>query len=896
MPTKLEAVANFLEAYSNDLSIRYHAGMECQINVAQDGGDRVDGEYKGRRWQGWSDGLTTWKPFRIPWKAGTNPEFTDTELKFDLAEHVEAIGMTGWNWESRCSEWVAFDFDALMGHSEKHRARNTDAELKEIIAAASAIPWVTIVKSASGNGIHLYVYLNSVPTDNHTEHAALARAIIGKMSACAGYDFGNSVDTCGGNMWIWHRKSIGTDGFKVVKHGIALIDIPPNWKDHIKVVTGQRRKNLPNMIPDAQVSAFEQLCGQRPQTKLDTEHKRLTGWLQENDALWWWDQDHHMLVTHTMWVKRAHEELGLIGVFDTNSDGKNLNEQNCFMFPLRGGAWTVRRYTRGIQEALSWDQDGQGWTTCFLNRSPDLPTSAKACGGLEDPAGGFVFREASEAMKAANLLGVNATIGTPLQGRKTTLKPHKSGRLQIEIKQEQDDRAEDAPGFLVKKGFWVKMFSTQAPIVDEPEVGVHDDIVRHLVSGTQEDCGWVLRADGSWITEPKTNIADALASTGLTPKEARNIVGSSIFKPWKIVNLPFQPEYPGDRCWNQNAAQLRYTPLTDTDNLHFPHWDKLLEHCGAGLTNAVSENPWCKANGLKTGADYLRCWVASLLQYPAEPLPYLFFWSKEQNTGKSSFHEALALLMTKGYQQADLALTSPQGFNGELEGAILCFVEEVDLSKSATAYNRIKEWVTGRQINIRHLYRGAFHVPNTTHWVQCANDHQYCPVFPGDTRITISYVSPLKPTNLVPKGLLMELLEKEATHFITAIMALEVPESNDRLRIPVLETDDKAMISQQNASDLQVFIESTCNLEAAGQKILFSEFYSKFIAYLDRDQRGAWSKIKVGKSLPPQILKARCPSTNQVWLANVMWQDGTLETGVERYTSQDGVLIAVPHD
>ena len=57
--------------------------------------------------------------------------------------------------------------------------------------------------------------------------------------------------------------------------------------------------------------------------------------------------------------------------------------------------------------------------------------------------------------------------------------------------------------------------------------------------------------------------------------------------------------------------------------------------------------------GVLTGADYLKCWIAALFQEPMEPLPYLFLYSQEQNTGKSILHEALSLLLTRGVVRAE---------------------------------------------------------------------------------------------------------------------------------------------------------------------------------------------------------------------------------------------------
>ena len=629
MPTKTEAINAFLHNRTHkDLANLYSHNMECQVNVAQDGGERIEGDFKGRKWHGWTDSLTTWKSFRIPYKAYSDPEYTDAEIKFDLAEHAEAIGMTGWDWKNRCSKWVAYDFDALMGHSDKHTGKLTNEELDAVREAAFNIEWVTVRKSTSGKGLHIYVYLNDAPTANHNEHAALARSILGKMSAITGFSFESKVDICGQNMWVWHRKMAGTDGLRLLKSGIPLTEIPPNWKDHVKVITGTRRKNLPQEIEaNGLTDIFEELSGQRLRIPLDDEHKKLIAFLKDNDLFWWWDQDHHMLVTHTINLKAAHRELGLKGFFDTNSDGKNLDEQNCFAHPLRRGGWVIRRYSFGVQEHESWSQDGQGWTRTFLNMEPDLANASRAFGGLEDPRGGFVFREAEIAAKATDLLGVKLIVPNIIATRETVLKEHRDGRLIIEIERKDQDRADDMTGWLPDKDKWKRIYNKQIATPTEPETANYDDMVRHLVTESGDDYGWMIKSDGIWRSEPLVHLRVALASMGLSNKDVTSVLGSSIFKCWKVVNKPFQPEYPGEREWNRNAAQFRFLPSKDLENLQYKTWMKLLDHCGSGLNEVVKTNPWCKANGILRGGEYLKCWISSLFKEPMEPLPYLFFYA-----------------------------------------------------------------------------------------------------------------------------------------------------------------------------------------------------------------------------------------------------------------------------
>jgi hypothetical protein len=182
-----------------------------------------------------------------------------------------------------------------------------------------------------------------------------------------------------------------------------------------------------------------------------------------------------------------------------------------------------------------------------------------------------------------------------------------------------------------------------------------------------------------------------LSSFGYSDKDIKAVIGASVLRPWTLVNRPFQPEYPGDRTWNRGAAQFAFPPSLDLDRLHYPTWMKILNHLGKGLDEAVRNNDWCRANGIATGAAYLMHWIASLFQYPERHLPYLFFYSPEQETGKSTLYEALELVIPNGCQRADHALTSLQGFNGELKSAVLCVVEETNLRAKKETYNRIKD-------------------------------------------------------------------------------------------------------------------------------------------------------------------------------------------------------------
>jgi len=187
--------------------------LEIQINVAADNGEPVDGKRST-----YTDGEYEWFNIRIPKNAATTPEFHDYELRWPLDLHVEGIGWTGWDWQARRSRALGFDFDLIVGHAKGIGV--SAEELERVKENAKLIPCVEARKSTGGGGIHLYTYFDEegIPTANHTEHAALARCILGMMSSETGFDFASQIDACGGNMWFWHRKMTPeNEGLKLIK-------------------------------------------------------------------------------------------------------------------------------------------------------------------------------------------------------------------------------------------------------------------------------------------------------------------------------------------------------------------------------------------------------------------------------------------------------------------------------------------------------------------------------------------------------------------------------------------------------------------------------------------------------------------------------------------------------
>lgn len=852
---KTLAIKNFLSMKTvSDLALLYSDEMEVQINVSKGNGEPISGEYLGKRWQGFSDGVREWKPFRIPYNANTEPEYKDHDIKYDLLEHCEGVGMTGWNWKKRVSQWVAFDFDALVGHSEKHTKKLSATELKEIENTVLEVEWATLRKSTSGRGLHLYVHLDDIPTSNHNEHAALARAIISQLTGLTGYDFSSKVDICGGNMWVWHKKMVGTDGLTVIKQGGVLRQVPDNWKEHLKIIARKSKRVRPQqMLGDVEekLNEFELLVQQKTRTPLDVMHKKLLGWLENNKCRWWWDSDNHMVVCHTYDLKQAHTALEMVGPFQTVSKGTQAgDDHNCFAFPLRNGAWSVRRYGQETAEAATWVVDPKKWTKCFLNKVPDVDTLSRLFNATETAKGAHIFPDGKSAIAALKYIAIELRMPEYVMHRKITVKELLGkNKLTVSLPQEDSDKPEGFESWHCEKSVWTKVFNffqnVKTSEINESEN--YDDRFRHIVTSSGEDSGWMLKVGDSWRAESLTHIRLAMADIEVKHKEMNQILGEAVNNGWMLVNKPFQSEYPGDRQWNRNTAQLRCPPSLNTDSLSFPMWKTIFKHCGSSLDDAIQKDEWCIKNGVTSGEQYLILWVASLLQHPTKPLPYLFFWG-EQYSGKSMFHEAITeFLIVNGHMRANAALLSSANFNAEIENIIFCIIEEVDLRKNAgEALNKIKEWVTSPEMLIHMKGSTPYLANNYTHWIQTANDRDFCPIFPGDTRITVFRVD--MPQELIAKDVMRKSLEKEAPDFLAHLLNIEIPNSEDRLNLPVIATEDKIEAEEENTNDVALFIQ-TNNLHREGCYVTATDFILAFHAWVPSDRIGFWSSNKVGRAM-----------------------------------------------
>jgi len=854
MPTVTESLRAFLTAKLRthngpdllERYLRFAPHLETQVNVIP--GEPVDGKRST-----YTDGIDEWHSIRIPKNPAGEPTFKDYELRFPLDLRADAIGSTGWDWSSRKSRYLGFDFDSLVSHAAG--VGISDAELDRVKQAACALPWVEVRRSTSGNGLHLYVMFDDagVPTENHTIHAALGRAVLGLMSSAAGFDFARHIDCCGSNVWIWARKMTAENqGLALVKAAtrtLSATDLPANWRDHVEVITRQRTKIKIEGVPDESLDPFEQLASSRRIVPLDEKHKRIIDELRTGGGSVVWIPDYHLLQTHTVMLAKLMDrkkELGLSGFFKTNSQGKDLGGANCFLFPLDNGAWKVYRFSQGINEAETWEQDGNGWTTCYFNRSPNLKVAARAMGGLEDAEkGGFVFETASKAVEAVKALGRTLPLPEGMDARETRLRASKDGRLVVQIAKEDGDEGMKQKGWQAKKAYWVQIFETKTETKTE-SFADHSG-VRRLKTTTGESAGWKIEDIGrEWIQATKDDARSALLASGVGKSEVDVTLGQALKESWTLVKMPFQPEYPGDRRWNFGAAQFAAKPSTD-DELSHPYWDSIFDHLGGCLNDAVKSNQWCVEHGIRSGAEWLRLWVAAMIREPFCRLPFLFAHGPE-DCGKSIFSEAIRdALLTTGVAEANRPLTNDTGFNGELENAVLAYVEEIDLRTAKQARSRLKQWVTDSQIVIRKMRTDAYSVRSSLHWYMSANSASHLPLSHGDSRCVILHVPPLTKEKKIPKDVLLEKLKAEASHFLGTLLRLNLPPADGRLRIAVVETDDKTRMADDDNPAGKWFRERVTLAETA--KVAKAELHADYQTWADENDSPSISRIEFGRRL-----------------------------------------------
>ena len=185
--------------------------FETQVNINTDGLEPAHFDLKSKPTKWLTPEGSLIGHIRIPHNAYTDrPTFGDRRAHGNEHKYWQYIGTTGWNWRRCRSHWVGFDFDSIANH----KGGLTAEQLEEILNRARALPYVVARTSKSTKGIHLIVRLDPQPaTKTHTEHSALARYVLNRMSDECNFPFHSGIDCCGSVLWHW-AKGLTSDGLK----------------------------------------------------------------------------------------------------------------------------------------------------------------------------------------------------------------------------------------------------------------------------------------------------------------------------------------------------------------------------------------------------------------------------------------------------------------------------------------------------------------------------------------------------------------------------------------------------------------------------------------------------------------------------------------------------------
>lgn len=773
----------------------------------------------------WSNGVHTWKHIRWPYNASTKPEFKDFTPNFPLAEYVESIGTTWWNWEKQESMGCVFDFDSIIGH---HQSGLSHDELKNIVDRLAALDYVTIIHSTSGNGYHVLVFFaegHRPHTRNHAEHTLVAEAVLQKMSEDAKFDLAEKVDCYGMIGWFWSTRATEENGgFSMVKQ--AERDLSKDEIADWTQIPAKRMKMRPKVVvydEDGQELPGNNIIGHTDETVvLDKDHMKIIRALENSGWSFNYVEEHNLFHTHTAALRLVHRKLGLKGPFATVASGKGDEKANCFIRPANGGGFSVFRFGKGTPEHNLWDQTTPT-TWCTYNQSvPYHKVLTRMGAEWIGEQKHYEFESKEELVEATDVLGNRVPLKL-IDNRHYALAVNGRGCV-LKCFCETDEKPAECDGWQRVRGHHKKVLSRLEDIDVSSMLNHVDQVVRYVVRNGNA-LGWAIKTESGWI-QCKADDAKRLAKFHVGAQESELYLGAAIKNPWTLVNIPFEREHMEGRKWNLGSAQLK-VPCATEPGPH-PHWDIMLKHIGQSWNEPLKDDPDMQKYGICTGADYLRAWIACMIRYPDDPLPYIFLVGP-QNTGKSLCHEVLRESMLNGVVHGGNALSSGSGFNGEFEGKVLAAIDETDLSKAPGLAARLKAWTNATHIQIHKKGQQPYDVRNYMKFLQTANNFTALIIEHGDTRIVVGEVLRFKGKE-IPKPIFIRECLKELPYFLYTLGTMQLPPMTGRTRLPVIETEVKSEILQSTEPDSLTFIKAVFH-PVSGYYVKLTDAYEKYVQW-----------------------------------------------------------------
>jgi hypothetical protein len=686
---------------------------------------------------------------------------TDKQHSIPAGSQLLSAGTAFWNWTEKLQITVGIDIDT----DDNHAGGLANAAFDAALDAINRVPWFEARRSSGGKGLHVFPRFNRpVEIGTRKESTSLAHAVLVLASQVANFDFKAAKDCCGGNMWIY-KSAAPPNAYEVIKEATATLDVdtlPAGWLEIEKA-----KKSSISYAPST--------------IELTPEHVEIERHLRALPYSLIYNHQLGCFHIHTKALLEAHATHQYKGHFATASQGTNPGEPNGFMFPLPGGAFLVKRFGNA-KEDPTWFTGPKGQYT-YLN--VDLPFD-RAVGlfATNHISKGYVFdRCGLETL--IRVTGIALVVPPCFEGRMFFVKIVK-GYVQIQVeKHEFDPQLMD---WTATGKVWQRSFP-MPPVADafmQASVVRMSEVVR-AVATDSESTKWCIKTNGQWVGSSSQEVRNVLMSEWESPP---NVMGRMRQQPYWLVYEPFKPEYLAGRRWNQKAPQLACTPVDVADET--PTWDAIFEHIGKGFHDDVLGDEDCQSRGITSGAHYLKLWVKLLIEKPEQRTPYLFLTSRQNNTGKTSLGAAITHLINPGVGEINEEALVDK-FTGELEGKVLCLIEELDLrDKGNKAYTKLKSLLTSKTLNIRRMRTDTYEVPNFAHFLHTANDAQFVPIDSEDLRVVMIHVPKIE--TFIESGELDKGLKGEAPSMLRKLLDLPLPQACGRFWLPVVQTSLKESV------------------------------------------------------------------------------------------------------
>ncbi|MBA4105668.1 MAG: hypothetical protein C0485_07900 [Pirellula sp.] len=602
--------------------------------------------------------------------------------------------------------------------------------------------------------------------------------------------------TCarGGILWLWATTANAENrGFELLFEATSTFTVPEDWQE---------------MVPATRVRTGNKVV------ELGEHHNELLEFASNRGVL----RPHTLedggecYATHTKLLEAAHKEMRLLGAFSTVSQGRDLQTPNCYIIPNDDGSWRVYRF--GTAKEPGWhlrQSDQRSW--CWFNQFDEsdwgaLCASFRGVNPSGKSKGTYVVQKFEDAAAIVAAAGGVFVPPQTVTNRAVTLTLI-NGQIRCEISRTRKE-TEVPEGWLEvsekKFGCSIDLPSAKADRsslydIENVKVGYHFSEVGQQYG---ETLYYVQHDDGTWKPETVAHVRSMLISQGM-PKAAFPVwQGKNIASPVKISCKPFAKASDDSTFWNR-GYQFACNPIKGDH----PTWDKVIRHSFEYLNPYINDDPWCQANRIKDGYDFGIVYCAMMVQNPQRRAPHLFLYSEDQGTGKDTFPDSIALLMESGaVVNANDAVTSSSGFNGEMEGKVIYKISEIDLSKSgSTAESRCRDWVTNPILHIHRKGITPYDVVNYGRVIQMANDLSYKLVSTEDARTIVIELAKISPANHLDwETELKPKLIAERAAFLYHLLNYGLPEhgaKGSRCYLPILSTEAKADSIAANLAPLQ---------------------------------------------------------------------------------------------